>query len=401
MSVRDQFPQLKLQSKSLPWIYLDSGATTLKPRKVIDRLVEYYGKEVSNVHRGAHWFSFQATERYEKVRQQVADFLGAERSEEIVFTRGTTESMNLLAYSYADHFLKAGDVILLTELEHHSNIVPWQIIAQKKNLEIRFIPIHKATGQLDLTNLDQLLSGAKIVAMTGLSNVLGYRTPFEMIFKKAKEVGAITVLDAAQLVSIEKIKVREWSVDFLAFSGHKLFAPTGVGVLYGRYDLLDSMPPFQGGGSMIDQVTTKGVSFLAPPYRFEAGTPSIGDIMGLGAALEWLNETGMDWIQSHEKKLMTNLLEELSEVPELKIIGDFSPRVNIVSMSLGDAHPSDVSTVLDEMGIAVRAGHHCCQPLMKAVGVTGTVRASFSVYNETSDFSELAKGLIKARELLL
>lgn len=401
MSVRDQFPQLKLQSKSLPWIYLDSGATTLKPRKVIDRLVEYYGKEVSNVHRGAHWFSFQATERYEKVRQQVTDFLGAERSEEIVFTRGTTESMNLLAYSYADHFLKAGDVILLTELEHHSNIVPWQIIAQKKNLEIRFIPIHKATGQLDLTNLDQLLSGAKIVAMTGLSNVLGYRTPFEMIFKKAKEVGAVTVLDAAQLVSIEKIKVREWSVDFLAFSGHKLFAPTGVGVLYGRYDLLDSMPPFQGGGSMIDQVTTKGVSFLAPPYRFEAGTPSIGDIMGLGAALEWFNETGMDWIQSHEKKLMTNLLEELSEVPELKIIGDFSPRVNIVSMSLGDAHSSDVSTVLDEMGIAVRAGHHCCQPLMKALGVTGTVRASFSVYNEASDFSELAKGLIKARELLL
>ncbi len=400
MSVRDQFPQLKLQSKSMPWIYLDSAATTLKPTSVIERLSAYYGKEVSNVHRGAHWFSFQATERYEKVRQQVADFLGANRSEEIVFTRGTTESINLLAYSYADHFLKAGDAIVLTELEHHSNIVPWQIIAQKKNLEIRFIPI-KQTGELDLSNLDQLFKGAKIVAMTGLSNVLGYRTPFESIFKKAKAAGAVTVLDAAQLVSIEPIKVNEWSVDFLVFSGHKLFAPTGVGALYGRYDLLESMPPFQGGGSMIDQVTTKGVTFLAPPYRFEAGTPSIGDIMGLGAALEWVKETGFSWIQSHEKKLMDSAYEALSSVQDLKIIGDFSPRVNILSFSLGDAHSSDVSTVLDEMGIAVRAGHHCCQPLMKALGTTGTVRASFSVYNEASDFSALVKGLNKARELLL
>lgn len=400
MSVRDQFPQLKLQSKSSPWIYLDSAATTLKPRKVIERVSDYYAKEVSNVHRGAHWFSFQATERYEKVRQQVADFLGAKRSEEIIFTRGTTESINLLAYSYADHFLKNGDAIVLTELEHHSNIVPWQIIAQKKNLEVRFIPV-RPTGELDLTNLDQLLKGAKIVAMTGLSNVLGYRTPFEDIFKKAKAAGAVTVLDAAQLVSIEKINVSEWPVDFLVFSGHKLFAPTGVGALYGRYELLESMPPFQGGGSMIDQVTTKHVTFLAPPYRFEAGTPSIGDIMGLGAALEWLNETGLSWIQSHEKKLMDEAIEALSSISHLKIIGDFSPRLNIVSFGLGDAHPSDVATVLDEMGVAVRAGHHCCQPLMKALGRTGTVRASFSVYNEAADFEGLVKSLNKAKELLL
>lgn len=400
MSVRDQFPQLKLQAKSQPWIYLDSAATTLKPRKVIDRLTEYYAKEVSNVHRGAHWFSFQATERYEKVRQQVAHFLGAERSEEIIFTRGTTEGINLIAYSYADHFLKSGDIILLSELEHHSNIVPWQMIAKKKNLEVRFIPI-RVDGQLDLAKLDDSLKGVKIVALTGLSNVLGYRTPFEAIFKKAKEVGAVTVLDAAQLVSIEPIKVKDWFVDFLVFSGHKLFAPTGVGALYGRYELLESMPPFQGGGSMIDRVSTKGVSFLAPPYRFEAGTPSIGDIMGLGAALEWLGEIGFSWIQSHEKKLMTDLLNQLSEIKELRIIGDFSPRMNIVSMSLGDAHASDVSMVLDEMGVAVRAGHHCCQPLMKALGTSGTVRASFSIYNEVEDFESLVRGLNKAKELLL
>ena len=400
MSVRDQFPQLKLQSKSEPWIYLDSAATTLKPTRVIARMAEYYGQEVSNVHRGAHWFSFKATERYEGVRQQTANFLGAKRSEEIVFTRGTTEGMNLLAYSYVDAFLKAGDVIVLTELEHHSNIVPWQIIAQKKNLEIRFIPI-SSNGQLDLSNLDALLNGAKLVSMTGLSNVLGYRTPFETVFKKAKSLGAVTVLDAAQLVSIEPIKVSEWPVDFLVFSGHKLFAPTGIGVLYGRHELLESMPPFQGGGSMIDQVTTKGSTYLASPYRFEAGTPSIGDIMGLGAALDWVKDVGFEWIQNHEKKLMKALIEKLSTVPDLKIIGDFNPRLNIVSMSLGEAHPSDVATVLDEMGVAVRAGHHCCQPLMKALGRTGTVRVSCSVYNESSDFDVLVQGLKKARELLL
>lgn len=401
MSVRDQFPQLRLQSKSQPWVYLDSAATTLKPKKVIDCMSTYYAEEVSNVHRGAHWFSFKATERFEVVRQLAADFVGAKRSEEIIFTRGTTEGINLIANSYGETFLKSGDVIVLTELEHHSNIVPWQILAKKKNLEIRFIPI-LPTGVLDLSKIDEILKGpVKIVSMTGISNVLGYRTPFEMIFKKAKAMGAITVLDAAQLVSVEKVKVSDWNVDFLVFSGHKLFAPTGVGVLYGRYELLDSMPPYMGGGSMIDEVTTKGVTFLAPPHRFEAGTPSIGSIMGLGAALEWVNETGFDWIQNHEKQLMSSLLETLSSVKDLKIIGDFSPRINIVSMSLGNAHSSDVATVLDEMGIAVRAGHHCCQPLMKALGTMGTVRASFSVYNERSDFEILARGLNKAKELLL
>ena len=400
MSVREQFPQLKVPSKTLPWVYLDSAATTLKPRQVIERMAQYYGNEVSNVHRGAHWFSYQATERYEKVRQQIANFLGAKKSEEIVFTRGVTEGINLLAYSYGER-LQAGDVIVLTELEHHSNIVPWQMLAKRKNLEVRFIPI-KASGELDLSKLDEILKGpVKIVSMTGLSNVLGYRTPFEMIFQKAKALGAVTVLDAAQLVSIEPIKVSEWPVDFLVFSGHKLFAPTGVGALYGRFELLESMPPFQGGGSMIDQVTTAGCTFLAPPYRFEAGTPSIGDIMGLGAALDWFQATGFHWIQSHEKKLMSALTEILSSIKEVKIYGDFSPRMNIVSLQLGDAHPSDVSMILDEMGIAVRAGHHCCQPLMKALGTVGTVRASFSAYNEVNDFEMLAKGLNKAKELLL
>ena len=388
-------------AKSNPLIYLDSGATTLKPQKVISRMNDYYAAEVSNVHRGAHWFSFKATERFEVVRQLVTDFLGAKRPEEIIFTRGTTESINLVAYSYAENFLNEGDVIVLSELEHHSNIVPWQIIAKKKKLEIRFIPVLKS-GELDLSKLDQIISGpVKIVSITGVSNVLGYRTPFEMIFKKAKALGAVTLLDAAQLVSIEKLNVSELPIDFLAFSGHKLFAPTGVGVLYGRYDLLDSMPPFMGGGSMIDQVSTSGVTFLSPPHRFEAGTPSIGDIMGLGAAIEWLNDLGYDWIRQHEKKLMSYLLGALQEVKDLKIIGDFANRENIVSMSLGNAHSSDVSTMLDEMGIAVRSGHHCCQPLMKALGTTGTVRASFSVYNETSDFDVLVKGLSKARELLL
>lgn len=397
--ILEQFPQLKVRRNNKPIVYLDSAATTLKPRVVIDRIQRHYSEEVANVHRGAHLLSDEATSAYEHSRQVVASFLGAHESE-IVFTRGTTESLNLVASSYAGEFLKEGDEILLTHMEHHSNIVPWQIVADEKKLKIRYIPLTTG-GELDFSNLSNLLNAhTKLVSLTYLSNALGTINPIKKIIQAAHAVGAKVVIDAAQAVAAVPVDVKELNCDFLAFSGHKIFGPTGVGVLYGKKVLLEQMPPYQGGGSMISTVHEAYSEFLSPPQRFEAGTPPIAEALGLASALKFVQDLGFANIQAHERALFEYAEETLSKIEGLNRYGQALERANIFSFLLKGVHPSDVGAILNEEGIAVRAGHHCCQLLMKSLGVVGTVRASFSIYNTLPEVDRLVTGIRKASEIL-
>nr|BFD58055.1 cysteine desulfurase [Bdellovibrio sp. CKG001] len=400
-SVRSQFPALTQLVHGKKLIYLDSGATTLKPQSVIDRISHFYSYETSNVHRGAHYLGDVATGHFEAARQKVADFLGASQSEEIIFVRGTTEGVNLVANSWGLSNLKAGDEILITVMEHHGNIVPWQMVAEKVGAKVVAADIHD-NGELNLEDFKSKLSAkTKLVAFTASSNVLGTNTDVKLLTRLAHEAGAKVLVDGAQIVSQLPVNVQDMDCDFFVFSAHKLFGPFGFGAVYGKKAILDQMPPYQGGGSMISKVTIEKTTFNDVPTRFEAGTPHVEGAVGLHAALDFVEKIGLDKIHAYEMEILKSATEKLLAIPDVKVFGTSSNKGAILSFNLKGAHHSDVAQILDQEGVAVRAGHHCTQPLMARLGVPGTVRASFSVYNNHEDIDALVKAVAKAREMLL
>ncbi len=398
--VQPEFLQLTRKVRDRRLVYLDSAATTLKPRAVIDAVTESLAWGAANVHRGAHLLSDEATEKFEAVRAHVARFIGAKQSSEIVFTKGTTEGLNLLASSLGEILIEPGDEILVSQMEHHSNIVPWQMMAKQKGAKVLFVRVTDQ-GEIDHEHFKSLLSPrTKIVSLVHLSNSLGTVNPLAELFKQARQVGAICVVDAAQSISFMPIDVATLGCHFLVFSGHKIFAPTGVGVLYGELELLNKMPPYQGGGSMIERVSESGTTFLDAPHRFEAGTPPIAEVMGLGASLRFVESIGLEAIASHERTLQVYAAECLRKLGDIEIYGQSADQGPILSFLINGSHPSDVGALLDQQGVAVRAGHHCCQPLMARFGVVGTVRASFSIYSSDEDVDQFVEALRKAKGML-
>ena len=395
-NVRADFPVLNQQVHGKPLIYLDNAATAQKPRVVIDALSCFYAHDNSNVHRGLHALSMRATDAYEGARARVARFINAADPAEIIFTRGTTESINLVAASWGGANLKKGDVILLTEIEHHSNLVPWQLIAQRTGAKLRYVPFLGADveGGLDLAQLDTLLTPeVKIFAFTHVSNTTGTITPAAELCARAKKVGAITVIDGAQSIGHMPVDVRALGCDFFAFSGHKMAGPTGIGALYGRRTLLDAMPPYQGGGGMISLVDYFESRWKPSPERFEAGTPNVADAVGLGVACDYLDALGRDRIAAHDGALARLAYEKLSVLPGIRLLGPRGERSGLVSFAFKDVHAHDIVTFADEDGIALRGGHHCNQPLMKKLGLTSTTRASFYVYNTAEEIDVLVTSL--------
>ena len=382
---RADFPILSTSIKEgTPLKYLDSAATSQKPKFVLDQLDAYYETQNSNVHRGAHTLSREATAAYEDARDTLAEFINANSRNEVVFTKGATEAINLVAYSYGEANLQAGDEIVLTEMEHHSNIVPWQLLASKTGAKLRYVHVNAESGTIDYDEFESLLNEkTKIVAMQHVSNVMACVNPVrEMVGKiREKAPAAKVVLDACQSVPHMKVDVQDLGVDFLAASGHKMCGPTGIGILWGREDLLNSMPPFLGGGEMIDQVTLDGATFAPAPGRFEAGTPAIAQAIGLGAAVKYLNEVGMDDIEAYEHELGEYLYKRLSECKGVTVLGPEADRAALCAFHCDSVHPSDLSSFLDMEGVAVRAGHHCCQPLHQALGYSHSARASLYFYN--------------------
>jgi cysteine desulfurase/selenocysteine lyase len=393
-NVRGDFPTLRQEVNGHPLVYLDNAATTQKPRAVLAALQRFYERDNANVHRGLHALSMRATEGYEGARARVARFIHAAAPEEIVFTRGTTESINLVAASWGGANLQAGDVILLTEMEHHSNLVPWQLIAQRTGATLRYVPVTGDDGHLDLAALDRVLTPeVKVFAFTHISNTLGTINPVAELCARARRVGAVTVVDAAQSIGHLPLDVQALGCDFLAFSGHKMAAPTGIGALYGRRELLEAMPPWQGGGGMIAHVDFFASRWKPAPERFEAGTPNFADAVGLGAACDYLDALGRDRIEAHDGRLAREAYARLAELPDIRLIGPADERGGLVSFAFADVHAHDIVTFADEDGIALRGGHHCNQPLMRKLGLTSTVRASFYVYNEIAEIDALVASL--------
>lgn len=398
-ALRSQFPILASQVRGKPLVYLDNGATTQKPLAVIEAIDRYYRSQNSNVHRGAHYLSDLATAEFEGARQIVADFLNATR-EEILWTRGTTESINLVAQCYGREQLQPGDEVLISTMEHHSNIVPWQLACQRTGASLKVIPV-LADGSLDMDAFHALLNErTRIVALVQVSNALGTVNPVSEVIAAAKKVGAVTLIDGAQAVSHFAVDVRALDCDFYAFSAHKVFGPTGIGALYGKRALLEAMPPYQGGGEMIEKVTFAESTWNELPYKFEAGTPNIAGAIGFGAALRWLGEQDRAAMQAHEADLLAYATEKAQAFTGLKLVGTAPNKVSVMSFLLDGAHPNDVGHLLDQQGIALRTGHHCTMPLMDHFGIPGTVRASFSVYNSRDDVEALFRGLDKVRTFL-
>jgi len=392
--IREEFPTLHQLVNGHPLVYFDNAATTQKPRAVMSALDRFYEKDNSNVHRGLHALSMRATDDYEGARARVATFVNAAAPEEIIFTRGTTESINLVAASWGGANLGKGDVILLTEMEHHSNLVPWQLVAGRTGATLRYLPVTGDEGLLDLSVLDRLLTPeVKVFAFTHVSNTLGTINPVAELCARARTAGAITVIDAAQSVGHMPVDVRAMGCDFLAFSGHKMAGVTGIGALYGRRALLESMPPWQGGGGMISNVDFFESRWKPPPERFEAGTPNFGDAVALGAACDFLDSLGRDAIRQHDGGLAQMAYERLGELPGIRLIGPRGERGGLVSFAFRDIHAHDVVTFADEDGIALRGGHHCNQPLMRRLGMTSTARASFYVYNEEREIDVLVASM--------
>jgi cysteine desulfurase/selenocysteine lyase len=388
-AIREDFPILRERAHGHPLIYFDSAATSQKPRAVIDALRHYYEHENANVHRGLHELSSRATEAYEQARRRVATYLGAASAEEIVFTRGTTESINLVAQAWGGKFLGAGDVILLTEMEHHSNLVPWQLLAERTDARLRFVPVLD-DGTLDREQLSLLLTAeVKLFAFTHVSNSLGTINPVSELCRKARAMGALTLVDAAQSAGHLPIDVQELGCDFLAFSGHKMCGPTGIGGLYARAEILNSIPPWHGGGEMIVSVTLEKSAFKKAPHRFEAGTPNIAGAIGLAAAIDYIEEIGRPTIFGHDTYLARYAAERLAELPGMHIFGPTKQRGALVGFVMDAAHPHDLTTFADQYGLALRGGHHCNQPLMRRFGVPGTTRASFYFYNTTEEIDRM------------
>ncbi|HUZ00838.1 MAG TPA: cysteine desulfurase [Thermomicrobiaceae bacterium] len=399
--VRADFPILFQPVHGKPLIYLDSAASSQKPAAVIDALDAYYRTSNANIHRGVYWLSEQATAAYEGAREKVARFINARDARECIFVRNTTEALNLVAQSWGRANLGPGDTVVLTVLEHHSNIVPWQLIAAERGATLRWIDIDDQ-GRLRLDDLDRHLATerVKLVGVTHVANALGTINSIAEITARAHAAGALVLLDGAQSVPHMPVDVQALDVDFLAFSGHKMLGPMGIGVLWGRRALLEAMPPFLGGGDMIRTVTLEGSTWADLPAKFEAGTPSVADAVGLGAAIDYLGDLGMDAVRAHERELVEYALERLPGVPDLTLYGpEGEDRGGVISFTLADVHPHDIASILDTEGVAVRAGHHCAQPLMHRLGVDATARASFYVYNTTEDVDRLADSLLAVRRI--
>ena len=387
------FPILDTKVYGHPLVYLDNAATTQKPQQVIDALTGYYLTLNSNIHRGAHYLAAQATERYEEVRRKVQLFVNARNNKEIVFTRGTTESINLVASSFGRGFLKECDEVIVSGMEHHSNIVPWQLACEQVGARLKVIPFNDE-GVLDMKVYESLFSQrTRLVACCHVSNTLGTVNPVKEIVRIAHDHQVPVLIDGAQAVAHMPVDVQEIGCDFYCFSGHKMYAPMGVGVMYGREEWLDKLPPYQGGGEMIKDVTFERTTYNELPFRFEAGTPSVGDVLGLGAAIDFMQQEGIENIARHEEELLNYATEKLLAIPGLRIFGTAPHKAGVISFLLGNAHPYDVGTLLDKLGIAVRTGHHCTQPVMDRYGIPGTVRASFACYTTTDDIDALVNAI--------
>ena len=401
MAIRQQFPVLHREVKGKPLVYFDNAATTQKPQTVIDVLAEYYNGYNANIHRGIHTLAEEATAAFELSRDAVQQFINAANREEIIFTKGTTESINLVAYTWGRQNIKAGDEIIVSTMEHHSNIVPWQILCQEKGAVLKVIPVNDH-GELLLEEFEKLLSDkTKLVSVVHVSNAMGVVNPVNKIIESAHKAGAVVLIDGAQSTVHLDIDVQEMDCDFFAFSAHKFYGPTGIGGLYGKMHLLESMPPFLGGGEMIKEVSFDGTTYADLPYKFEAGTPNIADTIALKAAIDFINQTGKENIRRHENELLAHATAQLSEIEGLRIIGDAQNKISVVSFVVDKLHPQDLGILFDNAGIAVRTGHHCTQPLMKRFGIPGTVRASFAVYNTKEEIDVMVTRLRRAIKMLL
>lgn len=397
--IRADFPILKRTVHGKPLIYLDSAATSQKPQAVLDTMDDYYLTCNANIHRGVYEISETATRRYEEARSKIARFINAKSSREVIYTRNTTESINLVAYSWARANLHEGDVVLLSKMEHHSNLVPWQILAAERGIKLRYLDV-SPRGTLVLDNLREMLEGVRLVSVTQMSNVLGTINPVAEIITQAHAAGALVLLDAAQSVPHLPVDVQALDVDFLAFSGHKMCGPTGIGILYAKRDLLQAMPPFLGGGDMISTVTLNGFTTNELPWKFEAGTPSIAEAIGLGAAVDYLTGIGMENIHSRERDLAAYALDKVRGMQGVTVYGpDAEDKGGVLSFEIKGVHPHDIATLLDSEGICVRAGHHCCQPLMQHLDVPALARASFYVYTRFADIDALAEGIVKVQKV--
>ncbi len=398
-ALRKNFPILETAINNRQLIYFDNAATTQKPLMVLERLRYYYENENSNIHRGAHYLSNIATAAYEAARNNLQRFINAGESHEIIFTRGTTEAINLVANSFSKKFVNEGDEILISAMEHHSNIVPWQIACQERGAKLRVIPINDK-GELDMETYAAMLSKkTRLVAVTHVSNALGTINPVEELVKKAHEKNIPVLIDGAQAAPHLKIDVQQLDCDFYCFSGHKMYGPMGVGVLYGKEEWLNLLPPYQGGGEMIKEVTFEKTTYNELPFKFEAGTPNVADVLGLDAAVTFILDAGLDNIAAHEQQLHDYTVEQIRKLEKVRFIGTAEHKTSVVSFLFEDIHPYDTGTILDKLGVAVRTGHHCAQPLMDFYGIPGTVRASFAVYNTREEIDTMIEGLQKVREM--
>ncbi|HEU5259998.1 MAG TPA: cysteine desulfurase [Gemmatimonadales bacterium] len=397
--IRADFPILASTVRGKPLVYLDNAATTQKPRVVIDAIAHFYAAENANVHRGVHWLSERATAAYEGARERVARFLGAGSAREVVFTRGTTEAINLVAQSWGRRFLRPGDEVLVTAMEHHANIVPWQLLAEQTGIVLRVAPVTDA-GELDLDAFARLLSGrVKLVSVVHLSNAIGTINPVRRLAELARAHGVPTLVDGAQSASHLEVDVAALGCDFFAFSGHKVLGPTGIGVLWAREPLLEQMPPWQGGGDMITSVSFERSTWAPPPQKFEAGTPHIAGAVGLAAALDYLETIGRAAVAAHERDVLDYAIERVGALPGVRLVGTAADRASILSFAVAGVHPHDVGAVLDLEGVAIRAGHHCAQPIMERMGVSATARASFALYNTRDEVDTLVRGIERVRQV--
>ena len=397
--LRREFPALHQEVNKRPLVYFDNAATTQKPKAVIERLTQYYNSENSNIHRGAHYLSSKATEAYEEARKTVQMFLNAAFSHEIIFTRGTTEAINLVASSFGKKFFKKGDEVIISAMEHHSNIVPWQMACEEHGAVLKVIPMDKQ-GVLDMDAYKELLNAkTRIVAVLHVSNALGTINPVNEIINLAHEKDIPVLIDGAQALSHMKVDVQQLDADFYCFSGHKIYGPMGVGVLYGKEDWLNQLPPYQGGGEMIKEVTFDKTTYNELPFKFEAGTPNVGDVLGMEAAIRFLSYLRFDEIAGHENELLEYGTQRLAELDNIRFIGTAPQKTSVISFIFNDIHPYDTGTILDKLGIAVRTGHHCAQPVMDFFEVPGTVRVSFGVYNSKQEIDKLIEGLKTVREM--
>ena len=397
--IREDFPILQREVYGRPLVYLDNAATTQKPLCVLDAMRHEYLNVNANVHRGVHYLSQQATDLHEAARERVRRFINARSTTEIVFTRGTTESVNLVAQTFCESQMQEGDEVLVTDMEHHSNIVPWQLLARKRGIVVRHLPISDS-GELDLTSLTSFLSPrTRLVSLCHVSNVLGTVNPVKQIIRQAHERGIPVLIDAAQSAPHMRLDVQDMDCDFLCFSGHKMYGPTGIGVLYGKEEWLDRLPPYQGGGEMIDHVSWEHTTFEQPPLKFEAGTPDYVATHGLATAIDYIEQIGIDAIAAHEQELTRYAMEQMRQIPGMRFFGEAEQKDAVVSFLVGDIHHLDMGTLLDRLGIAVRTGHHCAHPLMTRMGVTGTVRASFALYNTREEVDILVEGIRRVSQM--